>query len=121
MSDGALPIWSRWFAGDRRRASLVGLDRLARDPAAFAELERGLPRLSLDWFDDTIELARWDNVPAGYIQCSPLYDHAALEARRRGWPVVKLEGTHLHPMLEPAETMLAILSVTRHLNGASPR
>ncbi|WP_283807214.1 hypothetical protein [Bradyrhizobium lablabi] len=38
-----------------------------------------------------------------------------LEAQRRGWPVVKLEGTHLHPTLVPAETMHAILSVSRQL------
>jgi Alpha/beta hydrolase family len=119
--DGTLPIWSRWFAGDPRRASLVGLDLLARDPIAFAEFERGLPTLSVDWFDDKIELGSWDHVPAGFIQCSPIYDHAALEARRRGWPVIKLEGTHLHPTLEPAETMLAIISMSRQLSGASPR
>jgi hypothetical protein len=119
-SDGTLPIWSRWFDGDNRRRSLVGLDLLARDPVVFAEFERGLPRLSVDWFEDKIELAGWDHVPAGFIQCSPIYDHAALEARRRGWPVVKLQGTHLHPMLEPAETMLALVSLSRQLNRASP-
>jgi hypothetical protein len=94
---------------------------LARDPVAFAEFERGLPRLSIDWFDDTIELAGWDDVPAGFIQCSSIYDHAAQEAGRRGWPVVRLEGTHLHPMLEPAETVLAIESLLRQPNCASPR
>lgn len=113
--DGTLPIWSRWFAGDTGRASLVGMDILARDLVALAEFERELPRLSVDWFDDTIELARWDHVPAGFIQCSPIYDHAALEARRRGWPVLKLEGTHLHPTLEPADTMRAILSISSQL------
>jgi hypothetical protein len=120
-SDGTLPIWSRWFAGDIRRTSLVGLDLLARDPVAFAEFERELPKLSVDWFDDTIELADWDHVPAGFIQCSPIYDHAILEAQRRGWPVARLEGTHLHPMLEPAETMLALVSLSRQLHRAPPR
>jgi hypothetical protein len=37
----------------------------------------------------------------------------ALEARRRGWSVVTLEGTHLNPMLELAETMLALVSMSR--------
>jgi hypothetical protein len=121
FSDGTLPIWSRWFAGDIRRTSLVGLDLLARDPIAFAEFERGLPRLSVDWFEDTIQLADWNHIPAGFIQCSPIYDHAALEAQRRGWPVVRLEGTHLHPLPEPAETMLAIVSMSRQLSRASTR
>jgi hypothetical protein len=119
-SDGTLPIWSRWFANDPRRTSLIGLDLLATDRIAFAEFERGLPRLSVDWFDDAIELAGWDHVPAGFIQCSPIYDHATLEARRRGWPVIRLEGTHLHPTLQPAETMLAILSMSRQLIRALP-
>jgi len=51
--DGALPIWSRWL-GDAHRASLVGLDILGRDPIAFAASESGLPRLSVDWFDDVM-------------------------------------------------------------------
>ncbi len=101
--DGTLPIWSRW-SGDARRTSLVGLDILASDPIAFAEFESGLPRLSVDWFDDTIELADWEHVPAGFIQTSAIYDHAAAEAQRRGWPVERLQGTHLHPPLRPAET-----------------
>ncbi|WOH51980.1 alpha/beta fold hydrolase [Bradyrhizobium sp. sBnM-33] len=95
-SDGTLPIWSRWFAGDIKRTSLVGLDLLARDPIAFS----------------------WDHVPVGFIQCSPIYDHATLEARRRGWPVTTLKGTHLHPTLQPAETMHAILSMSRQLANA---
>jgi Alpha/beta hydrolase family len=119
-SDGSLPVWSRWFAADAKRASVVGLELLAKDPVAFAEFERGLPRLSVDWFDDTIKLAGWDHVPAGFIQCSPIYDHAATDARRRGWPVIKLDGTHLHPTLEPAETMFALLSMSRQLDRAAP-
>ena len=55
--DGMLPIWSRWFARDTRRMSLVGLDILARDAAAFARFESGLPRMHVGWFDDAIELA----------------------------------------------------------------
>ncbi len=114
-TDGTLPIWSRWFRSDARRASLVGIDALARDPAAFAEFESGLPRLTVDWFDDTIELANWDHVPAGFIQTSPIYDHAAAEAHRRGWPVIQLAGTHLHPTLCPAETADALITLSRQL------
>jgi hypothetical protein len=112
--DGSLPIWSRW-SGDARRASLVGLDILASDPIAFAEFERGLPRLSVDWFDDTIELANWDRIPAGFIQTSAIYDHSAAEAERRGWPVARLQGTHLHPTLNPAETAGAIIAMSHQL------
>jgi hypothetical protein len=114
-----LPVWSKWFAGDTQRASLVGLDRLASDPAAFAQFEKELPRMPLEWFDDTIELANWDHVPAGFIQTSKIYDHAAVEAERRGWPVTRLRGTHLHPTLSPEETAEAILAISHRL-GAAP-
>jgi hypothetical protein len=114
-ANGSLPVWSKWFSGDPQRTSLVGLDILARDPAAFAEFERELPKMHVDWFDDTIDLASWDQIPAGLIQTSGIYDHAAAEARRRGWPVTRLHGTHLHPTLCPAETAEAILTMSRHL------
>jgi len=106
--DGTLPIWSRWF-GNARRASLVGLDILASDAVAFAAFEGGLP------FDDTIELANWDRIPAGFIQTSAIYDHSAAEAQRRGWPVARLQGTHLHPTLSPAETAGAIIAMSHQL------
>lgn len=112
--DGTLPIWSRW-SGDARRTSLVGLDVLASDPVALAEFESGLPRLSIDWFDDTIELADWHRIPAGFIQTSTIYDHAAAEAQRRGWPITRLEGTHLHPTLCPAETADALIAMAHQL------
>jgi hypothetical protein len=100
---------------DASRASLVGLDALASDPIAFAEFESGLPRLSLDWFNDTIELANWDHIPVGFIRTSALYDHSAAEAQQRGWPVARLQGTHLHPTLNPAETAGAIIAMTHQL------
>jgi Alpha/beta hydrolase family len=114
-ADGTLPVWSKWFAGDAQRSALIGLDILAGDPPAFAQFEDGLPRMHLDWFDDTIELAAWDHIPAGFIQTSGIYDHATAEAQRRGWPVMRPQGTHLDPTLRPAVTADAILSMSRQL------
>jgi hypothetical protein len=95
--------------------SLVGVDILARDAAAFARFESGLPQMHISWFDDAIELAGWDHIPAGFIQTSAIYDHAAVAAQRRGWPVANLRGTHLHPTLHPAETANAILAMSHQL------
>jgi hypothetical protein len=114
--DGMLPIWSRRFDRDARRRSLVGLDVLENDPAAFAEFESGLPRMNIAWFDERIELVPWDHIPAGFLQTSALYDHATQEARRRGWPCINLQGTHLHPTLHPAETAAAIISTVDDLS-----
>jgi len=116
-ADGMLPVWSRWFARDPQRATLIGLDRLAGDPLALARFEDGLPTMQVDWFDDTIELSRWDHVPAGFIQTSAIYDHATAEALRRGWPVERLAGTHLHPTLCPAEMAGAILSIAGRVSN----
>lgn len=116
-ADGTLPIWSKWFSGDEQRASRVGIDILARDPVAFAQFEYGLPTMHVDWFNETIELASWDHIPAGFIQTSKIYDHATAEAQRRGWPVANLQGTHLDPTLRPAETAEAILAMARRLEG----
>jgi hypothetical protein len=113
-----LPIWSRWFSGDAQREALLGLDRLRSNPATFAEFEDELLRFPVDWFDDTFELANWEHVPAGFIQTCAIYDYAAEEAQRRGWPVAKLQGTHLHPMLEPAETAKAIIAMIHQLTNA---
>src|SRR2546429_1924245 len=66
--DGLLPPWSQWWLKDRRRAQLVGIDTLALDPQSFESFEKDLPRMRLSWFDDVIDLATWDHVPAGYIQ-----------------------------------------------------
>ena len=71
--------------------------------------------MHVGWFEDTINLANWDHVRAGFIQTSPIYDHAFAEAQRRGWPVTRLQGTHLHPTLQPAETADAIISMSRQL------
>lgn len=117
-SDGTLPIWLQWFHGDEQRASLVGIDILARDPKAFAQFESGLPRMHVAWFDETIDLARWDHIPAGFIQASKIYDHATAEAQRRGWPVANLHGTHLDPALRPAETAEAIAAMARRIGSA---
>ena len=110
-----LPIWSKWFAGDKARAALVGIDVLARDAIAFAQFEGGLPLMHVGWFDEAIELAEWDHIPAGYIQASAIYDHATAEAQRRGWPVLNLHGTHLHPTLQPEAMANAILAMSRQL------
>ncbi|MGL4440938.1 MAG: alpha/beta fold hydrolase [Bosea sp. (in: a-proteobacteria)] len=116
---GTLPIWSKWFTQDPQRASDVGIDLLARDEAAFSRFESGVPKMHIDWFDDAIELDDWSHVPAGFIQTSKIYDHATVEATRRGWPVSNLHGTHLDPMLRPGETAAAILELSRRL-GAIP-
>jgi hypothetical protein len=113
--EGLLLPWSQWWK-DPQFAGIMGVDRLARDAKAFALFETELPRMARSWFDDAIDLAAWDHVPAGYIQTCSYFDPAAEDALRRGWPVKRLNGTHLHPTLAPDETAAAIAAVCKGLS-----
>jgi hypothetical protein len=95
--DGRLPRWSDWWR-DHPRRPFTGIDELANDA-------------------DMIDLAPWAHIPSGYIQTSAFYDHAADEAQRRGWPVVRIKGTHLHPTLQPDETAAAIQEICGQFVG----
>jgi hypothetical protein len=114
----------RWNASDlvemvceRQPTHVSGRARyLGTRPRAFDRFEREPPRMHISWFGEALELANWDHIPAGFIQTSAIYDHAAAEAGRRGWPVTKLHGTHLHPILHPAEMASAILSMSHRLD-----
>ena len=112
--DGWLPRWSEWWL-DHPSRSVTGIDQLAHDADAFALFANDQPRVPAAWFDDTIDLAPWAQSPAGYIQTSRFYDHSAEDAEARGWPLLRLQGTHLHPTLQPDETALAIAEIARKL------
>lgn len=111
---GQLPRWSDWWR-DYPRRSLTGIDGLALDGEAFAAFEQDQPRVAASWFNDTIDLTPWVDTPTGYIQTSGFYDHAAEEAKARGWPLLRLRGTHLHPALQPDDTARAIAAIAGEL------
>jgi pimeloyl-ACP methyl ester carboxylesterase len=113
-SDEQLPLWSDWFTTDEERAA-IGISALQADPNAWDAFRLDQPRMTRDWFRDEIDLLPWSDVPAGYVQLCKFFDRSAELAEERGWPVVRLEGTHLHPTLEPEETAEAILRVCRSL------
>jgi pimeloyl-ACP methyl ester carboxylesterase len=112
--DGRIPPWSDWFTTDEERA-IIGIAALQTDTKAWDSFKLDQPRMTRDWFRDEINLASWSDVAAGYVQLSGLFDQSAEEAEKRGWPVVRLKGTHLHPTLEPEETAEAILQVCKGL------
>jgi pimeloyl-ACP methyl ester carboxylesterase len=113
-SDGRLPLWSDWYTTDEERA-VIGITTLQVNAKAWDAFRRDQPRMTRDWFFDEIDLPPWRGVAAGYVQLCSYFDRSAEEAGKRGWPVVRLKGTHLHPTLEPQETAEAILQVCRSL------
>jgi pimeloyl-ACP methyl ester carboxylesterase len=113
-SDGRLPVWSDWFTTEQERAA-TGITTLQANAKAWDAFKRDQPRMTRDWFRDEIDLPPWSDVAAGYVQLSRFFDPSAEEAEKRGWPVVRLKGTHLHPTLDPEATADAILRVCGRL------
>jgi hypothetical protein len=103
---GRLPPWSRWW-GDRRLESLI------RDPARRSQFEADLPRLPLSWFDAETDVPPWASSRCAYLRLSKPYEPEALTAERRGWTVVHIDGTHLHPMIEPEATADAVIALAK--------
>ena len=102
--DGRLPPWSKWWPDGSLEAHFP-------DPERRARFEADLPRLPLTWFDDSAEVPAWNFRPCGYLQLSKLFEPEALAAVKRGWPLVHVDGSHLHPAVEPVESANAILAL----------
>lgn len=102
LDDGLLPPWNDWWPND----IFDGTDvcDAARD-AFLADI----PALRLDWFDDDFAMPDWSTAARAYLRTSLSFVEEARRAEARGWPVVRLKGTHLHPLAAPEETANAIL------------
>ena len=104
IEDGLLPPWSRWW-GD-------AIVELVPDAGRRELLQADEPRLPPDFWAEPVPVpAGWPVQRAGYVRLSAAYDEQAAEAARRGWPVRRLEGTHLDPFVRPAEVVAAVLEV----------
>jgi RimJ/RimL family protein N-acetyltransferase len=99
--DGVLPPWPAWWGPDALAALVPDeADRRALDDA---------PRVPLAFYDEPVPVPDgWDTMPCGYVRLSEAYDDEAAEARRRGWPVVRLAGTHLDLVTRPEEILRAL-------------
>jgi hypothetical protein len=109
--DGLLPPWSRWWGEG-------AIERLIGDAQTYRRFEAELPRLPLSWFDDAVDVPRWQHLPAGYVQTSARFASSSRDAQERGWAVRALAGTHLHPLLAPRETADALLEIVESMTGS---
>ena len=85
-----------------------------------ARVEADLPRLPLAWFDAAIDVPAWDAYPCAYLRLSKLFEPEALTARARGWPLVHVDGTYLHPAIEPGATADSLLTLANILAPTTP-
>jgi hypothetical protein len=115
---GMLPPWSQWWVGSPLQDA-VGIGLLAKQPKLAVEVQRGLPVMHRSWFNETASLGPWRHIASAYIQLSSLYGASAREAEQLGWPVIRLQGTHLHPVLEPQQTAEAISNAIEALRSAA--
>lgn len=104
---GRLPPWTSWWGDDL-------LAQVVPDPVRRAALVADTPSVPLGLLHERIP-ARGRDLPAAYLSFT--YEREALEAERRGWPVERLAGGHLHHMVAPddvADALLRLLSRLGH-------
>ncbi len=101
---GRLPRWNQWWGGDLLATASLDADL----KAAFID---ELPELQLDWFDDGFDMPTWSHCEKYFIRTSGVFDDEANRAEILGWNVSRLNGTHLHPTLEPDETAAELFKI----------
>lgn len=106
--DGLLPPWHEWWPVDVFAGAEISSQMRAR-------VLSDIPRLRLDWFDDTFDMPNWSGAKRAYLRTSPAFIDEAKKADALGWDVAKLRGTHMHPATEPQETADAIVSCCQRM------
>jgi pimeloyl-ACP methyl ester carboxylesterase len=104
--DGVLPRWTDWWDEEDVVAMLP-------DPAVRVRVAAEQPRLPLDYYTQTLPVpAGWDDLRCACLWFGPPYDEVAAEAARRGWPVTRLPGLHLHQVIDPEAVAEALLKLS---------
>ena len=84
------------------------------DPAVRERVVAEQPRLPLGFYTEPIPVpAGWDAVRCSFLWYGPPYDTVAEEARRRGWPVLRTPGRHLHQIVDPEGVTDALRKLSR--------
>ncbi len=103
--DGGLPPWTSWWPPEL-------LAELVPDPGDRAALVAEAPQLPEALYDVAVPAPNgWEPPVRGYLQLSPAYDDAAVQARDRGWDTASLPGRHLDLLSNPAPIARAILAM----------
>jgi hypothetical protein len=101
---GVVPPWPQWFP-DAAPAELFPSE------AARAAVEADARPLPMEFFEESVPPGGRPVDRAGYLLFSAGYEAAAAQARRRGWPVRDLPGSHLHPLVAPADVAGALIEL----------
>jgi hypothetical protein len=100
--DGLLPGWTHWWPEEEVR-------ELFPDEATRAAVEAEQVRLPPAYFDSSVPApAGWRDRPAAYLAFGDTYAGELAAAEAAGWPVERIEGRHLHPLVDPAGVSSAL-------------
>ncbi|MDQ6688541.1 MAG: hypothetical protein M3Z50_13195 [Actinomycetota bacterium] len=102
---GRLPAWASWWP----EASVA---ELFPDHATRARVEAGQPRMPLSYLQARVPTPDgWKRLPCAYLGFGATYAEEQDTARRNGWPVIELDGRHLHQLVDPESVSEAILDL----------
>jgi hypothetical protein len=100
--DGVLPGWTHWWPEDEVRA-------LFPDAASRRAVEAEQARLPLAYFDEEVPAPPgWRRLPAAYLAFGDTYAEEQAVAVAAGWPVDRLDGRHLHSLVDPDAVATAL-------------
>jgi hypothetical protein len=103
--EGLLPPWCEWWGEG-------ALERLVPDPVARHHLEAACWPVPRSLFDEVTPVPRrWPDAPCAYLRLSEGYDQDAREAEGLGWPCRRRSGSHLDPVVRPADVAADLLAL----------
>lgn len=106
---GMVPAWDQWFPPD-------ALGSLIPDEVQREAFLSGLSPTPANWLEAKApELDLPGDVGWGFLRLSKAYEREAGEARRLGWPTLRVDLHHLAMMTHPAEVVTGMLNLTRML------
>jgi len=112
--DGILPPWTEWWP-DEATAGLYP------DPATRRRVAAEEPRLPLSFYEESVEVpAGWARQPCAYLRLSEGYESETATAAELGWPTLRLNGEHLHMVVDPVAVADALDDLARTLKDTIP-
>lgn len=95
-TEGLLPRWTDWWPEEDVAALFPP------GPVRW-EIEGGQPRVTLDYLRSTVDVpAGWPHsVPGAYLAFGDSYAEDQSRAEALGWPTARLDGHHLHMLMDP--------------------
>ncbi|GAA1797637.1 hypothetical protein GCM10009795_048880 [Nocardioides hankookensis] len=108
-ADGVLPPWTQWWDEDQVRG-------LFPDAATRRRVEAEQPQLPLTHFHHRVPVpAGWADRPSAYLAFGDTYADEIAFAHAHGRPAHRLDGRHLHQLVDPVAVAATITDLVAAL------